>query len=907
MDSGYLDFNFKTTLISVLPKLLNYTTSNNKTLKKNVVSIVSTLLVEDDIECKILLLKSIPDLLQFIGKTVTTDLILSHLITYLNDPSIRMKIALVNCLTKMAYFLGQISFQEFIYPLLLQNLYLLPDQESLILAVLKNLHILISQDSCFIKNKKFINFKNLMEEHLIHFLLLPNEVLKQAAVDILKTIIIDKSDLSDRYCLFYPIIKPYYHMNMEINQQLLQNNSKNSITKEQFKFLFKWAMKHDSKNSYFWKEKKSSGVAIEHQYNNYMDPDEMNQYLSMEDKLYIDDFVRIYKMDLYHVWKLAKLRKYVKKVINSVSLNLKNDFIEKKSVNSGNAMLLINQNDFINAPTIKDITTIDYTITYNQPGDGKKNLSSKRKDSAKLISQKLLNDALRNVNDSNTNLERVSTQAKNDSGFIDIWKTVFSVEKTINEPADNNVMDYIESISIKPCLDRFNEISYKSEHPDNLTDISLKNVSAIANFEKICDYGDSIQKIVANDKFIAVTTKLTSNKCILLYDVYSFGTLNVANYDQYMKKIDLTAYTQINEVPSQIHEFKFWNDDILIISFDNGVILLLKILDNLEVGVLNKTAILGSSEYGHIIACTADQIFILTSSNRFFEYIYVENKLIFMMTWNSKVLEDTYDKELNDSDLLFEIITGYVVKDNILLFITSANNVYVYDLEFKVLRNLYQLYQPRNMDKEHYFPLSSVYLNGNDALVLTGGYDISVIIMFNFKDLINWDEESELGKSTIVSANKVILNSCYKNFLTDDDIYDKFILKRYDQSKKYTNDMINQQHHSISSCYNFVAESENILAFYDNHSDDVSFIDINKNKGNVLFTNLKKYVGEINYKKYNLNNYLKLYYRTCSNPDYEQFKDYNKNVILTRYIYLDNNTSFLLIVEQNGHMYCYIE
>ncbi|KAL6927316.1 hypothetical protein ACO0SA_003614 [Hanseniaspora valbyensis] len=927
------DTNNRMTLIDVLPKLIKYTNASNKSLKKNVFSIISILLIEDDIDCKINLLEKLPNLVMFLGKTVTNDLILSHLITYLNESSLRLRIALINCLCKISPFLGQISFQEFIYPLLIQNLYLLPDQKDLIFTVLRNLHELIIDDSNFIVNKKVIKFKTLIEDHLVHFLLLPNQVLKKAAIQLLKDIIIDKSDLSELYCLYYPLIKPYYHMNMEINAQLLEINCRQSITEEQLKYLFIWGIKHDYRNSLFWKERvNSAGNSVEFQYNNYVNPDEMNEFLSMEDKLFIDQFVKKYKLDLYQIWKLAKLRKYIKKLIKNVSLNLKNEYMESDSSKNtdNNNVNILTDDMVIDLGEKLKVNSLEYSITYMNPENGsfgrRKSSSSKRKDSSKLISQKLLNDALRSINESS--LEEVSTNGNgkinsnntiniNNTNFVDFLKTSYAVEKTIAKTADANVLNYIESINIKPEISKLNEISFDGDNDDEKNIVAPVNVfqkvSTLSNFERICEYGDRIDKIIANDKYIAVTTINENEKYILLYDIYNFDIMNITNHNQYMRKIDVSLYTQNDNKSSKIHDFKFWNDDILIISFDNGLIVLLKILEDLTFAVLKKNKLNGNNEYGHIINCSADRIFILTSFNRMFEYDYIENQLSILFTWSSKILEDAYDNNKYDKyleqDIAFEVITDFVEKDNIVILITSMNNVYVYDLEFMILRNLYQLYRHRNMNSDSYLPLRSISVHGSENLVMTGGYDISVLLIFNINDLISWNEEETVAKSNIISATKVILNSDYKNFTIDDDLYDKFILRKYETDTTYDKYNLNESSIENKCFYNFVNNDSDLIAFYDSHSNDVSCIDLAKNSGEVLFTNNGDSSSNIAYKKYNLNNYLKLYYRSGDSVNASDLNINNNirynNIILTRYIHIETDMPVLILATLDGYIYCY--
>lgn len=924
LNNNMLDTTNRITLINVLPKLIEYATLNNKFLKKNINSIVGILLIEEDIDCKVILLEQLPHLVKFIGKTVSNDLILSHLITYLNESSVRVRVALIKCLSKISPYLGQISFQEFIYPLLLQNLYLLPDQKDLILTVLENLHKLITDDTGFVINKKIINFKTLVEEHLVHFLLLPNELLKKAAIQLLKDIIIDKSDLAERYCLYYPVIKPYYHMNMEIDEHLLHMNCRSSVSEEQFQYLFIWAMSYKEKNSLFWKEKTGSAdTSSDFQYNNYVNPDEMNQYLSMDDKLYIDTFIKKFKLDLYQVWKLAKLRKYVKRIIKSVSLNLRNEYIESKTKKDDNMLILLKDNTISKSNTNIKISSMKYKITYTHPGIGpnnrRKSTTTNRYESTKLISQKLLNDALRNVNESNVPVAAISGKLngmskKEENALVNIIKTSYRVDKTIKDTVDDNVLNFIESIKIKPKMAHLSEISNYNLSNQVPSNIVPQRMSTLSNLEKVCDYGDTVDKIIATDRYIAITTINENTKYILLYDIYNFNTMNITKHNQYSKKIDISLFTICNDDLSKIHDIQFWNDDILVVSFENGAFLLLKILDNLDIGILKEAKLFnGNGEYCHIIKTAPDRILVLTSYNRFFEYDYVENSFKYLFTWTSKIIEDAYDdNSINIADT-YEFIMDFIQNENFLVLITSMNNVYVFDLEYMILRNLYQLYEHRNMKVNSYLPLTSVTLHGTDQLVITGGYDISVLFIFNFEDLVHLNESSNGNVSNIISAKKVILNSNSKNFTTDDDLYDKFILKKYEAGTKHINPTFSDSTICSKTFYNFITNNSDIITFYDSHSQDVSYIDFAKDYGEVLFTNTNDVASNMFYKKYNLNNYLKLYYRSrdsySKNTGLHSINNNitSTNIILSRFIHLENNTSVLLLATVDGYFYCYTQ
>lgn len=64
---------------------------------------------------------------------------------------------MINCLCKIGEYEGEIIFKEIIYPLLIQNLYLYQDNESVMLVVLQNLKEIIEN---YIDHEKMISNKS---------------------------------------------------------------------------------------------------------------------------------------------------------------------------------------------------------------------------------------------------------------------------------------------------------------------------------------------------------------------------------------------------------------------------------------------------------------------------------------------------------------------------------------------------------------------------------------------------------------------------------------------------------------------------------------------------------------------------------------------------------------------------
>ena len=77
------------------------------------------------------------------GQDKTNDIILPHLISYLNDTDQELRLAFLSSVLQMGPFIGVLSFEQYILPLLVQTI---GDGEQFV--VLKVLEILI----CLLKN-----------------------------------------------------------------------------------------------------------------------------------------------------------------------------------------------------------------------------------------------------------------------------------------------------------------------------------------------------------------------------------------------------------------------------------------------------------------------------------------------------------------------------------------------------------------------------------------------------------------------------------------------------------------------------------------------------------------------------------------------------------------------------------
>lgn len=81
---------------------------------------IEPLLIDQNTFVKRSLLSEIPRLAQFLGKQLTNDLILSHMITYLNDSDWQLRRSFLDSVVGVANFVGSQSVEMFLLPILRQ-------------------------------------------------------------------------------------------------------------------------------------------------------------------------------------------------------------------------------------------------------------------------------------------------------------------------------------------------------------------------------------------------------------------------------------------------------------------------------------------------------------------------------------------------------------------------------------------------------------------------------------------------------------------------------------------------------------------------------------------------------------------------------------------------------------------
>lgn len=310
---------------------LEITNKQVKKLVQHVEELVVALLTDSETKVKMALLANILPLCKFFGREKTNDVVLSHLITYLNDkdPSLRMK--LIQTISGIAVLLGPITLEQYILPLLVQTI---TDPEELVVSnVLRSL-----KDLCktgLIEKRFFYDISTTVAPLLLH----PNNWIRQFTL-LLIVEISSQLTKAEVYCVLYPIVRPFFEFDVEFTYDLMLSSCKSPVSRTVYNLLCSWLLR--ASKSLFWQQVPNKHVdsfgnssstfvtkgysSKNYGFNNVIKAsksvvrsfDNKEIPLTTEDKNWIDKFKAIGLME-NDLWKIAILRGYVVRTAKFVS------------------------------------------------------------------------------------------------------------------------------------------------------------------------------------------------------------------------------------------------------------------------------------------------------------------------------------------------------------------------------------------------------------------------------------------------------------------------------------------------------------------------------------------------------------------------------------------------------------
>ncbi|KAJ2936541.1 hypothetical protein H1R20_g554, partial [Candolleomyces eurysporus] len=218
-------------------------------LQSHIQDHLSALLMDPSSIVKRAVLHNISSLCVFLGRQKTNDVLLSHMITYLNDRDWLLRHAFFESIVDVATCAGGRSLEEYILPLMIQAL---SDVEESVVARVLNALTSLCELGLFSKMRIW----ELMSATL-GFLYHPNIWIRQGAVAFL-TSAAQHLPVSDIWCILYPSLRHFLKSDIaEIDAMSLLRAMKPSVSRQILDASVQWAMKAD-RNSFWSRPKRTS-------------------------------------------------------------------------------------------------------------------------------------------------------------------------------------------------------------------------------------------------------------------------------------------------------------------------------------------------------------------------------------------------------------------------------------------------------------------------------------------------------------------------------------------------------------------------------------------------------------------------------------------------------------------------
>lgn len=267
------------------------------------------LITDSDSSVRQAFLGSVPELCMFFGTADSNDIILSHLNTYLNGRDWELKCAFFETIVGVATFLGGVSLEEFILPLMVQAL--TDPEEFVVEKVLRSLGHM-AELGLFQRSKTW-ELVDVVGRFTMH----PNIWIREAAAMFIASSTIFLST-ADAQCIVLPLIRPYLKSDVrDFSELRLLDTLKKPLPRPVLDLATTWALKVD--RGIFWRsapqEKTFSFGSTNHTIPTTSGKDVMQHALSKipkneEDEQWITR-LRTQGLTAEDEFKLLALREYI--------------------------------------------------------------------------------------------------------------------------------------------------------------------------------------------------------------------------------------------------------------------------------------------------------------------------------------------------------------------------------------------------------------------------------------------------------------------------------------------------------------------------------------------------------------------------------------------------------------------
>ncbi|KAG0188811.1 Serine/threonine-protein kinase [Apophysomyces sp. BC1034] len=209
---------------------------------------VTVLLIDSESSVKRALLTNITCLCVFFGRQKANDVLLSHMITYLNDKDWMLRSAFFESIKGVGTFVGSRSLEEYILPLMIQAL---TDAEEFVVDKVLNSLTSLADLGLFQKMKQW-ELVGIIAPLLCH----PSIWIRYGAVGFISSTA-KHLPQTDIWCIIYPLLTPFLRSDIaDINESELLENIKSPLPRQVYEQAIIWASKA-SPRSLFWKAQRN--------------------------------------------------------------------------------------------------------------------------------------------------------------------------------------------------------------------------------------------------------------------------------------------------------------------------------------------------------------------------------------------------------------------------------------------------------------------------------------------------------------------------------------------------------------------------------------------------------------------------------------------------------------------------
>lgn len=203
----------------------------------------TTILITDpETSVRRALLGSISRLCLFFGSTKSSDVILSHLNTYLNETDWMLRCAFYDALVGVATYVGTSSLEQFIMPIMIGSM---TDAEHFVVERVTRSLARMAALGLF-QRAILWDLTGLISRYLVH----PSSWLREAAAQFVEQACQFLS-AADRYCIMLPILQPFLRAPLlDFSEECILDKLKSPLSRAVFEAAVLWASKREK--SLFW-------------------------------------------------------------------------------------------------------------------------------------------------------------------------------------------------------------------------------------------------------------------------------------------------------------------------------------------------------------------------------------------------------------------------------------------------------------------------------------------------------------------------------------------------------------------------------------------------------------------------------------------------------------------------------